>query len=268
MRAYEGDKMWALFGKQAMPYDLDRDTTKIPSLEEMTRLAINKLNSSEEGFFLMVEGSKVNWAAHANDPVGVASEYLAFDFAHRDAQTAVIVLSDHGNSGLSIGKQSVQKYDELSSEDLFGQLCRFKKTAEGLANILKNTPANEIQSLMKDLCGFELNTEEHEAIYNCPDYNYSPIPKALPNHNEKFLYSGSLSSFVASLYVQHTPIGFTTHGHTGEDVILAVYHPESISPIGMIINYELNDYLCRLFDLKDELPKLIDSIFSSHKEVF
>ena len=61
--------------------------------------------------FLMVEGSQVDWAAHANDPVGIITEFLAFDeavgkvmdFARSNGETAVIVLADHGNSGFTIG---------------------------------------------------------------------------------------------------------------------------------------------------------------------
>lgn len=276
MRSFQGDRMWALFGEREMPYDLDRDTAKIPSLEEMTRLAIDKLNKSEEGFFLMVEGSKVDWAAHANDPVGIATEYLAFDracaaafdFARRDGETAVIIVSDHGNSGVSIGKQSVKDYDKRTAKDLFDQLCRFRMTADGLADRLMNTPADKVQSLVKEVCGFELNAQELEALYNCPDYIHSPIPEEQRKLTTESLYSGSLSTFIASLYTEHTSIGFTTRGHTGEEVLLAAYHPQDTRPMGMVINYELNDYLCRLFDLGGQLPVLTDKIFAPHTEVF
>lgn len=47
----------------------------------MTSKAIEVLSKDEDGFFLMVEGSKVDWAAHANDPIGIISDVLAFDDA-------------------------------------------------------------------------------------------------------------------------------------------------------------------------------------------
>ena len=47
----------------------------------MTNKAIEVLNKDEDGFFLMVEGSKVDWAAHANNTVGIVSDILAFDEA-------------------------------------------------------------------------------------------------------------------------------------------------------------------------------------------
>jgi alkaline phosphatase len=79
MMNFQGDKVWALFGDASIPYDLDRDTTKIPSLAQMTTKAIEVLEKNKKGFFLMVEGSKIDWSAHANDPIGIMSEFLALD---------------------------------------------------------------------------------------------------------------------------------------------------------------------------------------------
>ena len=81
MRADTNEKMWALYGDREMNYDLDRDPNEQPSIEEMTREALERLSKDPDGFFLMVEGSKVDWAAHSNDPVGMATEFLAFDRA-------------------------------------------------------------------------------------------------------------------------------------------------------------------------------------------
>ena len=64
-----------------MSYELDRDPVREPSLAQMTAKAIEVLAKQPKGFFLMVEGSKVDWAAHANDPVGIVSDVLAFDGA-------------------------------------------------------------------------------------------------------------------------------------------------------------------------------------------
>jgi len=74
-------KLWAMFAPSALAYDFDRDPSKEPSIAEMTKKAIELLSQDEDGFFLMVEGSKVDWAAHANDPIGIISDVLAFDEA-------------------------------------------------------------------------------------------------------------------------------------------------------------------------------------------
>ncbi len=104
-----------------------------PTLSEMTRTAISHLSKEKKGFFLMVEGSKVDWAAHQHDPVGMISEILSFDravgealaFAKKDGNTIVVAVTDHGNSGLTIGNtdldgsykhQSVKRFIDPSEE--------------------------------------------------------------------------------------------------------------------------------------------------------
>lgn len=277
-RTFEGNKMWSLFCPRDMPYDIDRDPAKIPSLEEMTRKAIEKLSKDEHGFFLMVEGSKVDWAAHANDPVGIATDFLAFDracgaaleFARQNGETAVVILPDHGNSGISIGRADCKGYDKLSKDQLFFNLSQFKRTAEGLANLLNSQPASEVQNIFRKYAGFELNDAELKALYHCKGYKNSPIPAAERSEKgvEPSLYSGSLNSFLSKLITSKTCIGFTTGGHTGEEVFLAAYHPQDTRPFGMHSNIEINHYLCALFGLQGELDELTEEKFAKHTDVF
>lgn len=277
-RTFEGNKMWSLFCPRDMPYDLDRDPAKIPSLEEMTRKAIEKLSKDKHGFFLMVEGSKVDWAAHANDPVGIATDFLAFDracgaaleFARQNGETAVVILPDHGNSGISIGRADCKGYDKLSKDQLFFNLSQFKRTAEGLADLLNSQPASEVQNIFRKYAGFELNDAELKALYHCKGYKNSPIPTAERSEKgvEPSLYSGSLNSFLSKLITSKTCIGFTTGGHTGEEVFLAAYHPQDTRPFGMHSNIEINHYLCALFGLQGELDELTEEKFAKHTDVF
>lgn len=278
MRKYDGTNMWALFGEREMAYDLDRDPSQQPSLEEMTRKAIDKLAQNPQGFFLMVEGSKVDWAAHANDPVGMATDFLAFDracgaaleFARKNGETAVIMVPDHGNSGVSIGRASCKGYDKLTKDQLFHQLSLYKLTAEGFANKVNSEPASEVQNIFRTYAGFELTPEELNALNNCKNYKNSPIPadKRSADGVEASLYSGSLTSFMSKLLTSKTCIGFTTTGHTGEDVFLAAYHPQGTLPLGMHSNIELNHYLCALFGLTGTLDELTAKTFAPHTEVF
>jgi len=125
LKEVRSNKLFGTFGRDkaatAMSYDIDRDPAVEPSLAEMTQKAIEILSANPKGFFLMVEGSKVDWAAHANDPVGLVSDILAFDdavkvaldFAKQDGKTLVIAVTDHGNSGLSIPDRSLSSgYDK------------------------------------------------------------------------------------------------------------------------------------------------------------
>jgi alkaline phosphatase len=71
---------------------------------------------SEKGFFLMVEGSQIDWACHANDAERAVAETLDFnaavaealDFAQRDGQTLVLVTADHETGGMAIQNGSTQ----------------------------------------------------------------------------------------------------------------------------------------------------------------
>ncbi|MFC1564764.1 alkaline phosphatase [candidate division KSB1 bacterium] len=81
-----------------------------PSLEDMTRKAIEILSRDRDGFFLMVEGSQIDWEAHDNNPEGVIRQVLLFDmavkagmeFAMRDGNTLVVITGDHETGGMSV----------------------------------------------------------------------------------------------------------------------------------------------------------------------
>lgn len=278
MRADKGDKMWALYGKREMDYDLDRDPNEQPSLEEMTRVAIDKLSRNENGFFLMVEGSKIDWAAHSNDPIGMATDFIAFDkacgaaleFARQNGETVVVILPDHGNSGVSIGTRRCPGYDKLTKDQLFEQFSKYKMTAEGFARKVNEIPSTEVQALFREYAGFELNEQELHALNNCKDYKNSPIPADQRSADgvEPSMYSGSLTSFMAKLLTSKTCFGFTTGGHTGEEVFLAAYHPQGVLPLGMNTNVELNHYLCQVMGLEGKLDDLTNQYFAKHTEVF
>ncbi|MGB6894560.1 MAG: alkaline phosphatase [Dehalococcoidia bacterium] len=90
--------------------DLGMTRPFTPSLPEMTAKAIAILSKNEEGFFLMVEGGQIDWAAHANDALNTLGDTLAFDEAVKAAldfqaehpDTLVIVTADHTTGGLTI----------------------------------------------------------------------------------------------------------------------------------------------------------------------
>ena len=85
-----------------------------PSLTEMTNKAISLVKDDPDGFFLMIEGSQIDWGGHDNDPEYVIREMIAFDkavqaaldFAEADGQTLVVVTADHETGGMSITKGS------------------------------------------------------------------------------------------------------------------------------------------------------------------
>lgn len=98
-----------LFACGNMDFDLDR-LTEEPSLAEMTSKAIELLERDRDGFFLMVEGSRIDHASDDNDGWNALGDTAAFDqavqvaldFARRDGQTLVIATADHETGGLSV----------------------------------------------------------------------------------------------------------------------------------------------------------------------
>ena len=104
-----GDKIWGNNYGKSSKYDFNI-TVNDPTLAEMTDAAIRALDGSEEGFFLMVEGSKVDGGGHDNNTRMTTSEYLAFDAAFKVAvdyakkrnDTVVIAVPDHDTGGLNL----------------------------------------------------------------------------------------------------------------------------------------------------------------------
>jgi alkaline phosphatase len=79
-------------------------------LRAATQTSLNILSNNKEGFFLMVEGSQIDWASHSNISTNVAEEVIDFDqavgvaldFAQKHPKTLVIVTADHETGGLVI----------------------------------------------------------------------------------------------------------------------------------------------------------------------
>ena len=80
----QDDKILGLFAPGGLPKMIDR-TEEVPSLADMTEAALQRLDKNEKGFFLMVEGSQIDWAGHSNDIVGAMSEMQDFEAAFEKA---------------------------------------------------------------------------------------------------------------------------------------------------------------------------------------
>ena len=93
-------------------------------LPEATVLAISHLSQNKEGFFLMVEGSQIDWAGHANNAESLVGEMLDFekviaaalDFAEKDGNTLVVVTADHETGGLALGPKKSKPGEKLYTD--------------------------------------------------------------------------------------------------------------------------------------------------------
>jgi len=112
--------LMGLFADYNFPYEIDRRNMDdvYPSLEEMARTALKALEAattdSDKGFFLMIEGSRIDHAGHGNDPAAQVHEVLAYDKAFAavvefldksDDNGVLIATSDHETGGLAVARR-------------------------------------------------------------------------------------------------------------------------------------------------------------------
>jgi len=257
LNSFDGKKLVGVFGKTdkhtALSYDLDRDPALEPSLGDMTQKAIDILSQNPDGFFLMVEGSKVDWAAHANDPVGIVSDVLAFDnavakaveFAKKDGNTLIIAMTDHGNSGISIGDRSTStNYDKTHWTSFINPLKKAKVTGEGFEAIL------EEQSAKQDPVKIRALAQEWLGVDDLTDAEVKNIMGAKAD---------SLNYIVGPILAERAKIGFTTNGHTGEDVVLYSYDPRGRLLGGLMDNTEVAHFMESALDVN--LEQATDRLF-------
>ena len=239
---YNGNKLWGSFADADLKYDYDRqnDNDNIqPSIKEMTKKAIEVLDKDEDGFFLMVEGSKVDWAAHANNTVGIVSDILAFDeavkeavdFAKKDGNTVVVVTTDHGNSGITIGSnyynENVGSYDKATYENTTNILKNAKITEERFNSLVSGKSDAEIKSLANKYYSIDLTNEE------------LAIVKGESGEGRQV--------GIREVIARRVGIGYTTGGHTGEQIYLGVYSPQNVELLeGVVDNTEVNKYMQRV----------------------
>lgn len=242
LRAFKGDRLVGTFGKTktatAMSYDLDRDSGNEPSLARMTAKAIEILSANPKGFFLMVEGSKVDWAAHANDPVALVTDIIAFDdavkvaldFAKKDGNTVLIAATDHGNSGISIGDRSISSgYDKTPWTTFTNPLKRASLTGEGLEAMLpvRTSDSAGAQAIREAVA-------KYMGISDLTDAEVAAIAGAK---------AGSVNYAIGPVVAARAKIGFTTNGHTGEDVVLYCYDPFGTKLSGLVKNTDIAFYM-------------------------
>jgi alkaline phosphatase len=212
-----------------MQPDIDRKhfAESEPSLAEMTAKAIELLSRDRRGFFLMVEGSQVDWAGHNNDPIYMTTDFIAFDdavkvacdFARADGRTLVLAFPDHNTGGMKIGHYNTAVgYTATKVEDLVEPLYAMETTANGILSMMD-----------RDGISLEPSLYENWGITATSD-DIDEINVLAPSVGLNYAIARVISK-------NHTGIGWTTHGHCGETVPLWVYGMDA--PVGTIDNTDL-----------------------------
>ncbi len=135
-------------------------------LVKATKTAINILDNNTKGFFLMVEGSQIDWEAHSNNTEGIVAEMidfdiaigLALDFAMADGNTLVIVTADHETGGMTLNGidktgKLMARYTTTGHTGVMVPVFAYGPGAEEFTGIYENTA---IFYKMMKLYGFSI----------------------------------------------------------------------------------------------------------------
>ena len=210
-----------------LQYEIDRTNSDV-SLADITRKAIEVVDNPN-GFFMMVEGGKIDWAAHDNDAATVIHDVLAFAraidvavefYKKHPNETLIIVTADHETGGLSIGNRenkydvhiNLLKYQKVSKERLHKLIAEFKE----------NNPKAKFEDLLKllaDNTGLSKEVELSDSdIIMLKDAYISSFRNVKPAEKTTYSETDPISKVAIQLINSKAAVGWTSGSHTGQPV--------------------------------------------------
>ncbi|MBN1567622.1 MAG: alkaline phosphatase [Acidobacteria bacterium] len=269
----------------AMPYAIDRPGSNL-SLTEMTEVAIESLYDGKrgrgKGFFIMVEGGKIDWACHANDAMATIGDMLDFDDAigvaldfydKHPRETLIVVTGDHETGGMTIGHATTAYtayYDRLlgqkNSFQYFGanqwplHEAAYQDAVCPYVSNLDNLESNaEMRSLMENVFGLkwaDLNTYQKEKLEDAYDQSLCETNNNSAAENT-YLYGGYEPIIVTITHIlnERASIGWTSYSHTGVPVPVFAEGWESKRFAGFYDNTDIAKQLARAIGRTLPQPK-------------
>lgn len=246
-----------LFAPSDLSYEIDRNATIQPSLLDMTSAALELLTSAvtqsdTNGFFLMIEGSRIDHAAHDNDVGAHLQEILMYNevislvksYVDEHPDTVIVSVSDHETGGLTVARQVTPAYPEYVWYP-FVLAGVTRSTYFVAVNMRQQSalPPAELQTYITDSCQQYLGitnvtqTEMNELV----SLTYSNASDAQQN----------LIYILSDMVSVRAEIGWTTHGHSAVDVNLYAY-PQNDKTIYLRGNHEntdINTFIVNYFNL-------------------
>lgn len=212
---------------KSLPYALDRNGHST-SLEQFTRAGISflseKANRTGKGFFMMVEGGKIDWACHSNDAATMVHEVLdmdasvraAYDFykLHPDS-TLIIVTADHETGGIALGtgaydlQSQLLEQQKLSAERFSRQVAQeFQQKGSAFTWALVKTMLEQHFGLWNKVSLTQADTERLKQAYN-------QFCKGVAQ-DKKTLYASEniIASTARQLMAEKCMIAWTSTGHS------------------------------------------------------
>lgn len=252
----------------AMKYAIDVKEGEL-TLKDFVKKGIDVLNN-DNGFFMMVESGKVDWAGHANDAASNIHDVIAFDEAiqvafefaqqHPD-ETLIVVTGDHETGGMTIG------YAQTGYNTAFDLLRNQKVSYVEFDNMVSTARKNgtltmsSLMAMVKDSFGLVAPGEkaENDALV-LNEYEYARIEKALNDkesgnvsgYEESLLYGGydPISVTLTHILNNKAGIGWTSYAHTGLPVPVYAYGSGCELFVGSYDNTEVAHKLMALTNVQ------------------
>jgi len=229
-----GGKVWARGADDALPYAIDRTGGEV-TLADFTRKGIELLDNPN-GFFMMVEGGKIDWMCHANDAGTVLRETFDFndavkvacDFAakHPD-DTLIVVTGDHETGGLTlgfVGTGYTSKVDLLANQKC--SLDEFKSRVSKA----KASSFDELKPLIAECFGLHFDAAKKDDLYVKPEEE-AALRAAFDRK--------ALPMAVVRLFDNKASLGWTSSAHTALPVVTSATGKKADLFQGMIDNTDI-----------------------------
>ncbi|MBU1195007.1 MAG: alkaline phosphatase [Proteobacteria bacterium] len=270
-------------GSAAMPYAIDKPEENL-SLAEITNVAIKVLSANDghgRGFFLMVEGGKIDWAGHANDAVANIGDMIDFDnavgmalefYRAHPRDTLIVVTGDHETGGMTIGHATTGY--KAYYEKLLGQTKSYEnfqandwvphKTLMapgvcgshlGVDNLATDSAMINLMQTVFGLDYYSLNDYQKEKLEDAYDKSMCGTNDNSGAENT-FLYSGYEPIVVTLTHIlnENASIGWTSYSHTGVPVPVFAQGAEARNFYGFYDNTDIAKKLARIMGIKQTLP--------------
>ena len=213
----------------SLPYAIDRNEGDM-TLAQITESAIDFLSrDNKKGFFLMVEGGKIDWACHSNDPATMVKEVIDMDNAVRVAyefykkhpkETLIVITADHETGGLGLGNSNytlnLKSLDcQKQSVDLLSRALTDLRKAKG-----NKATWEDVKALLTERMGFwgELTpTWEQEKMLR-DEFESSFVRNKVVFEESLYSKTEPLAAVAKKVLSQMSKLGWTTGSHSAEYV--------------------------------------------------
>ena len=232
-KAKKADKMLLLQTETAnkadrtsIPYAIDRQKNDL-TLQDITRAAIHFLSQKDtDGFFLMVEGGKIDWACHSNDAATAFKEVIDMDNAIKVAyefyeqhpdETLIIITADHETGGIVLGTGKYELHTDLLKYQKQSE-SGYTKIVNELRKKYKNqVPWEVIKQSLKDNFGFwdsiQLNEKQEASLKKVYDESFSG--KEIDLTKSEYQQDEPLAAEAKRILDDIALVGWTSGGHSG-----------------------------------------------------